>query len=102
MNSLINLFICSTKIIEYLPCNSALKVTWDLFESGVIRHADLKMIVKKEEVYTQKAPESGDRARHAMQGPVGEGSGSSQEVEGGKGKCGQEFLLWFLQKDLMR
>ena len=96
MNSVINLFIQQT-LTDYLPCDSALKGTWDLFESGVMRHADMKMIVMKEEVYTQ----SPRIRRHGTACHAGSHQCQSRG-RGSEGITQARVLLWFLQKDLMR
>lgn len=44
---------------------------WDLFSSGMVRHADTEMIVMQEEAYTHKSLKSEDRAYHVIQGHRG-------------------------------
>ena len=72
--------------------NLVLRCTLDLFQSDVVRHRDMEMIVTKEEIYTHRCPETGGMACH---------EGSHREAPGlvrrqrNKQECGQEPSLWF-------
>ena len=63
-----------------------------MFESGVVRHADRKMIVIKEEVYTHRSPESGETAQHATESDVGKYQGQSR----GRGSEGKMWARVFI------
>lgn len=68
--------------------------TQDLFQSGMVRHADTGMIVTEEEVYTHRSPEAGIMACHV--GPHGEAHGPHRGQEGQRRKHGPENVLEFL------
>ena len=57
-----------------------LKCTRDLFESGMVRHADMEMTVMKKDVYTHKSLETGGTVHHAE--PHGDGPGSIRRQKG--------------------
>ena len=72
--------------------NLVLRCTLDLFQSDVVRHRDMEMIVMKEEIYIHRSPETGgmacrERSQRKTPGLV--------RRQRNKQKCGQEPSLWF-------
>ena len=72
--------------------NLVLRCTLDLFQSDVVRHRDMEMIVTKEEIYTHRCPETGGMACH--EGSHREAPRARCRGNGGKEGIGQLPLLW--------